>query len=359
MNKFTKKKWINILIGIIIVINVIVITYNFVILKNRKVSKQQFIKEVASARSQIDKKQRFEFYDTPCPEITLTSINGRIINLKDLIGNVIIIRFSRFYKRDLPILVYLEHLAGKFKDEGISLILINSLGKHNSEAINEICSFSSPIIEDDGSISGLFNASQEETVIIDRNFTIKFMYSMNYIFNKSLVYNEVIRRAFEESPQSQVTSNEEIASIINQLSFYDVLDRKEKHLNEQIIGERLFLTLFTSTCTGCEENFRIQLLKELSSKIDQEKTQIILLFGIGNNAKAIRQIALINGWNEFPITIGVINNLDKHRMNDYYKLFQLNTDPRTFILNRKRQIIFAENLKNSRSINLNFLIRKK
>lgn len=358
MNKFLKKNWFNILIGIIIVINVIFVIYNFVILKGRKESNPQFPEE-AFARSQIDRIERSEFYDTPCPEITLTSINGRIINLRDLVGNVIIIRFSRFYKRDLPILVYLEHLAGKFKDEGISLILINSLGKHNSEAINKICSFSSPIIEDDGSISGLFNASQEETVIIDRNFTIKFMYSMNYIFNKSLVYNEVIRRAFEENPQSQVTSNEEITSIINQLSFYDVLDRKEKHLNEQIIDKKLFLTLFTSTCTGCEENFRIRLLKELSSNVDKEKTQIILLFGIGNNAKAIRQIALINGWNEFPITVGVINNLDKHRMNDYYKLFQLDTDPKTFILNRKRQIIFVENLKNSRSINLNFLIRKK
>ena len=359
MIKLSKKNWLNILIGIIIAINIIVISYNFIILKNRKASKPQSIKKEAFARNKIDKKQRFEFYNTPCPEITFTSINGKIINLKDLIGNVIIIRFTRFYKRDLPILVYLEHLAGKFKDKGISLILINSLGKHNSEAINKICSFSSPIIEDDGFISGLFNASQEETVIVDRDFTIKFMYSTDYNFNKSLVSNEVIRRAMEESPQSQVISNEEIASIINQLSFYDVLDRKEKHLNKQIMGRKTILTLSTSVCTGCNESFRMQLLKKLSSKMNPEKTQIIFLFGIGNNTNAIRQVALINGWNEFPITVGVINNFDKHHINNYYKLFQLNTDPRTFIINRKRQVIFAENLKNSRSINLNFLNRKK
>ena len=164
---------------------------------------------------------------------------------------------------------------------------------------------------------------------------------------------------YGEEAHVENISHEELCSIMKRLTYYDVIEKKEKHLIVPELRKKIVLTLFTSTCTGCEENFRIQLLKELSSKVDPEKTQIILLFGIGNNSKAIRQIALINGWNEFPITIGVINNLDKHRMNDYYKLFQLNIDPRTFILNRKREIIFAENLKNSRSINLNFLIRKK
>lgn len=274
-------------------------------------------------------------------------------------GNVIIIKFSRFYKRDLPNLVYLEHLVGKYREKGVFLIFINSLGKHNSEDINRICNLSSPIIEDDGFISGSFNAGPEDTVIVDRNFTIKFMSKMNYIFNKSLIYNEVMKWTFEGSHRPQDVSNEELASIINQLSFYDVIEGKEKHLNKQISGRKIILTIFTSSCTSCEENYRIQLLREVSSRIKTEQTQIIILFGIGNNTKVIRRFALINSWDELPITVGVINDLDKNRMNNYYKLYQLNIDPITFIFNKKEKIIFAENFKNSRLIKLNFLMRKK
>jgi len=110
---------------------------------------------------------------------------------------------------------------------------------------------------------------------------------------------------------------------------------------------------------GCEENRRIELLKEVASKINPEKTQIVFLFGYGNNPKAIRQFALINGWNELPISVGVIKDLDENRMDDYYSLFHLDIGPRTFILNKKGDVIFAENLKNSNSVNLNLLLRRK
>lgn len=353
MNKFLKKNWFYVLIGIFIIINTIFLFNNFVISRNQKSFNQQSIADKTIARSQIESS---DFYNQPCPEISLTSIDGENINLKDFIGNVIIVKFSRFYKKVLPNLLYLEHLAGKFKDRGTSLILINSLGKHYKKAISKICAFSYPIVEDNGSISGIFNADPEDTIIIDRNFTIKFKYPL---FNKSLIHNEVKRWVQGKDNQIENISQEELSSIFKQLIFFDVIDKREKYLFDPNLKKKSVLTLFTSTCTGCEENYRIRLLKELSSKINQEKTQIIFLFGIGNSAKAMRQFAILNGWNELPITVGVINDLDRNQKNDYYKLFQLNIDPRTFIFNKEGEVIFAENLKNSRFINIKFLMRKK
>jgi len=349
---FLNKNWLNILIGMVLLINILVI-YNRLNQKKINTSNQRFIKESTIANNQIENS---EFYGSLCPELTFTSLNGKSIDLKDLIGDVIIIRFSRFYKKDLPNLIYLEHLVGKFKKEGIKLIFINSLGKHDSKAINKICYFSSPIIEDDGTITGTFNAAPEETIIVDRDFTIKFKFLTN---NKQLISNEVRRRIFGENARIENPSFEELNQILQKLSYFNVLEKKEAYIISPKLGKKKVVTLFTSTCTGCEENYRIQLLKEFSSTVDAEKIQVILLFGIGNNTKAIRQFALLNDWNDFHINVGVINNFDEVQIFDYYKLFQLDIDPRTFIIDPKKGITFTENLKNSRLINSDFLKKIK
>lgn len=110
-------------------------------------------------------KKNADFYNMPCPEISEYSISGQKINLHNLIGNVILIRFSQFYKEDLPNLVYLQHLVDKFQDKNASLIFINSLGKHDQEAIDKIVNLTSPIIEDNGSIAAKFNAYLEDLII--------------------------------------------------------------------------------------------------------------------------------------------------------------------------------------------------
>lgn len=316
-------------------------------------------KEIIASIGQIQRKQSSKFYDTSCPEIVLNSIDGETINLNDLVGNVIIIKFSRFYKKDLSDLVYLDHLSRKYKKAGISLIFVNSLGKHYGNEISKICSFFSPIVVDDGSISGLLNAGMEDTVIVDRNFTIRFMSNMSYIFNKPLIYNEVMKWTFEEIQPPQKTSKKELTSILSQLSFHNINKGQKTSLNKMRAGDKVIFTLFTSTCTGCQENQRIQLLKEVSSRLNPEKSKIIFLFGIGNNANSIKQYAFINGWNEFPITVGVMDELKTIQEDDYYKLFEFDTDPRTIILNKKGDVVFAENLKNSKLIDLNFLLKKK
>jgi len=156
------------LILVIVVFNLFVLS----ILKSKKVYKTNEDPQMSSSdiiRTSTTSNV-LDIYNTHCPEITVTSIEGKKYDLSDMVGNVIILKFSKFYKRNLPDLVYLEHVVNKYKEEGISLFFINSLGKHYLDKINAICKLEHPIIEDEGEISALFNAGSDDIVIIDREF---------------------------------------------------------------------------------------------------------------------------------------------------------------------------------------------
>lgn len=353
MNKFVKNNWFYLLVGVFIVVNIIFFINNNL---NKKVrassSTQQDLSQPILARNPVEDS---DFYNRPCPEISLTSIDGEVIDLKNLIGNVIIIKFSRFYKRTLPDLLYLEHVAGKFKNLGVSLIFINSLGRHYKKEIEKICSFISPIVEDQGSIAGLFNASLEDTIIVDRDFTIKSKYQG---LDKRVIYSDVKRWTQDEKNGSDNFSNEDLGTQLKNLVYFDVLEKREKPLFNPTLNKKVIITLFTSICTGCEENNRIQLLKDISSGMN-EKYQTVFLFGIGNNKKNIWQYALLNNWDKFPISIGVIDRINPTQLSDYYELFELNVDPRTIILDNSGAVLFQEYLKNTNSIDENFFRKIK
>jgi len=163
------KKWNFVfLFLILIVINLLILS----ILKSRKAYKTNRDPQTSSvdvARTNAASNV-MDIYNTPCPDITVTSIEGETYDFSNMVGNVIILKFSKFYKRNLPDLVYLEHVVNKYKEEGISLFFINSLGKHYLDKINAICKLEHPIIEDEGEISALFNAGSDDIVIIDREF---------------------------------------------------------------------------------------------------------------------------------------------------------------------------------------------
>lgn len=327
-------------------------TYNFVLFKQRKNENRKFIQERKSFESrQIKQNIRSDFYNLPCPEITIYSTAGEKISLRNLAGNVIIIRFSQFYRRDLPNLVYLQHLADKYRNHDVSLIFINSRGKHDKDAINKIANLSSPIIENDGSIAALFNALPEDVIIIDRDFTIKFKY---HRASKTLIFNEVMKWAFADQARPISIQGAALERLIQKLAFYDVINRKRKRI-DQLQEKNILLTLFTSTCTGCEENARILLLKEIAKSINPDETKILMLFGKGNNINTIRQYADLNEWNKFPFTVGVIEDSKDLPKKEYYQIFQLDTDPRTFIINSEGKLIFAETLKTTKVINLDYL----
>lgn len=359
--QLTKKFWI--IIGSLVLINLVLVSLN--VTKSRKVKeeylklekiRQSLIQEKQITEAKINfpqKKESREFYNLPCPEITKFSISGDKVDFRELVGRVILIRFSRFYKQDFPSLIYLEHVAEKYRKYGVSLIFINTLGKHDEKTISKSIKLTSQVIEDDGSISASFNALPEDLIIVDRNFLIKYKHNLG---SKSIIYNEVVKRTFEKIiPPPNPTRNEQ-ASFFNNLSYYDVLkDRKVQTLGKTS-GKKQIITFFTSVCTGCNENARIRLLDELSRKINKKKSQVIILFGKGNNKEAIRQFIYLNNWNEIPITVGNFNDLNKIETENYYKLFQLDIDPKTFILNKEGEVIFCENLRNSKLVNMDLLV---
>lgn len=352
MKRFFKKNGVFLLLGVFLLINIILVTYNFVLFRQRKNENRKFIQERKSFESrQIKQNIRSDFYNLPCPEITIYSTAGENISLRNLAGNVIIIRFSQFYRQDLPNLVYLQHLADKYRNQGVSLIFINSLGKHDKDTINKIVNLSSPIVENDGSITALFSALPEDVIIIDRDFTIKFKY---HRASKALIFNEVMKWAFADQTKPIYIQGAALERLIQKLTFYDVINRKRIRV-DQLQEKNTLLTLFTSACTGCEENARIMLLKEIAKNIDQDKVHILILFGKGNNINAIRQYAALNEWNEFPFIVGVIEDSKDLPQKEYYEIFQLDTDPRSFIINSEGKLIFAEILKTTKVINLSYL----
>ncbi len=337
--------------GLFIFINIILVTYNFLILKQKRNEYQKLIQEhLLSEPRQFNQNISDDFYDSPCPDIILNSISGEKIELRNLAGNVILIRFSRFYRQDLSNLVYLQHLADKYKNQGLSLIFINSLGKHDTEEIDKIISLVSPIIEDNGSIAAQFNAFQEDFFIIDRGFNIKFKY---HLATKTLLYNEAIKWIFEKQPLPNPVNDVELANSIHNLVFYDVFKNIKRKVSE-VRNKNIFLTVFTSICTGCEESNRIDQLKIFSKSINVNEVEIIILYGKGNNIEAIKQYAVLNDWDDFLITIGVVDFNGMTEKN-YYQIFQLETDPKTIILDSLGAINFVEIRRTSKLINLDFL----
>lgn len=348
-----KKNLLTVCFMLLIVINISVLILKSFTNKSQSALSNSYI-------SDFDKGGESESYNTPCPTMVLNSINNRVFNTKDLIGDVLLIKFSRFYRNDLANLIYLEHLARRFEDDGLHLFFINSRGKHDKNAINSICNFTYPIIEETGYISSAFNAKSEDTIIVDRNFKIRFKLQLYPIFNKLLIFNEVKRWIYNENPTPIISpSKEELSSTIDNLLYYNVLSKEEKTIQNHKSNKNVILTIFTSTCTGCRENERIRLLKELSSQINYKKDKIVILFGIGNNPKAIKQFASLNNWNKYPIEVGIINSFGIVKKDIYIRLFSLDIDPRTFIIGKNRKLIFAEDTTNSRQINLRFLSKTR
>lgn len=340
-----KRNWFYWLIGALLLINLVLGIYNFSSI-NKEKAKIPEREPIYSSFSQNEE----SFYNLPSPDFSKKSVNGKEIRLSSLKGNVIILRFSRFYLEELPYLLYLEHLAKRFKKDGVSLIFINSLGKHYGDSIEKFVHLGSPIIEDDGSISSSFKASPFETIIIGRDFRIKFKYGRA---DNRTIYNQLIRFAFNDK-EPQLPKDEEIGALIRSLSFKEVKGGKSLRVEDEIKGKSTILNLFISTCMGCPEGRRVALLKEIAKKIGS-KGKVLILFGRGNGFDMIKE------WTERmeldePISVGVIegNSLD----HNYLKIFRYEIDPRILVFGREGEIVYAEKEGDERMISPEFLLEK-
>jgi len=124
------------LIGAIILINVVLIGFNLFLIKEKK-SEYKRLSELrkSTEANQFNENSSKEFMNMDCPEIVANSVEGTNIALRHYAGNVIIIQFSRFYKEDLPNLVYLRNLADKYRTSGVFLLFIDTRGKHDNNSL--------------------------------------------------------------------------------------------------------------------------------------------------------------------------------------------------------------------------------
>lgn len=129
----------------------------------------------------------------------------------------------------MPKLVYLQNLADKNQKSGIFLVFVNTRGKHDSTGIGKIVYLTYPIIEDDGTIRAQFNAYSEDTIIIDRNFKIKYKSSR---FNKHNIYDEVAKWTGINVNQQKSRQRDKLFKSINNFTYYDVMNNELCRMNQ-------------------------------------------------------------------------------------------------------------------------------
>lgn len=338
-----------IFLSVLVIINIILI----VIIMLRPKSKPNH-RIVRVLTNQVYEPVVSDHFDSPCPEIEMCSTQGQIIKLSDLIGDVIVLRFTKLHSQDLPYLLYLEHLYKRFQKYGIHLFFINLLGKSYSPLINVNNSFFVPLVDDDGYISSLFNARLNDTIIIGRDFKIKFKH--NEMANL-VIYSQIMRYLFEGSSPPNDLTNRELYFILKKINYRNIKNGKIENLGMTTKGKKSFIALFISQCFGCPEHQRISLMKELAAKIKKDETKIILLFGKGNKFEAIKKFSEKNGLIGY-ITIGTIQDSLNLSEEEYYQIFKFDVDPRSFILGKNGKILFSEELKDFKKVNINFLIKE-
>jgi peroxiredoxin len=344
-----KSLLINIAIGFLLVINGVF----FILVLSKSERKDISSNNIPKTPSVL---QDDLFIDQTCPDFSMNTINGNNINLRELAGKIILIKFSKFYRTDISDLSYLEHITSRFSDKGVELILVDSLGSSNFKAIKNVYDFSSPIVADQtGALSAVLSASQDEFIMIDRHLKIKMKINYLRLRDKTTIYKKLLSLLFSGNEIYSPPGDTEIITAFNKAMSSDVI-RGDISLLSNHFDEYSIIALFTSTCTGCKESARITLLRSLADDLHNIKANIIILFGMNNIAAEIKRFALINNWNRQPISIYKLIIGQDFDSNNYQCLFNYDTDPRILIIKDKTKLIFKEDMLNTNRINKEYLL---
>lgn len=310
-NLFKSTNWINLFLVVLVTANIILITKAII---NSKSNPTRRI--FTSSSTQPNQIIQSDFFDSPCPDIEMVSTQGQDIKLPNFVGDVIVLRFTRSHPQDFPYLLYLEHLYNKFKDKGLQLFFIKLLERSETIPMNKPFDFIAPMIEDDGYIASLFQARLNDTIIVGKDFRIKFKH--NQIVNR-IIYNQIVRYLFEDSLPPHALSDTELASLLKKIDYRNIKNGELENLEISINNKPSLITLFVSQCLGCPEHRRITIMKQIASEIKPDKAQIILLFGKGNNFETTKKFAEQNDLLDY-ITIGVIQDSENVSNEDYYQI---------------------------------------
>jgi hypothetical protein len=290
----------------------------------------------------------FSYYNSLCPDVELMTADGNKITLRSLLGHVIVMKFTENGPTDASNLVFLTHLYNKFKTWGLQLYFINKSNDREMSPMSD--AFSVPRIVDDGYLSALFNATQGDIFLIDKDLKIKL--KTGDISNQNL-YQVVRRFLFEDKrPFSESTENDKecLSEVFSHLLYKNTQSRKTARLMTDVKLDKCIIYLSISNCFQCPENYRIKALKELAERKALDKKRIIVLFGRGNDFELISHFVKNTALDEY-FTVGVIQDTDKDYEDSYWNIFRFDLDPRLIVLDRGT-IIFIENDKNHSNIQL-------
>jgi hypothetical protein len=333
---------ISTLLFILLSVNIGLGFYNYILLKKKK-----------PADNIISGSEKY--YDQIAPNFKKSVHDGSQIDLLHLKGNIIILRFSNFDLIELPDLVYIEHLSKRYNNLGLSLIFINTLGIHDKIIIEKYVLLDSPIIEDDGSIAASYRMHQNGTIIIGKDFKIKYK---SFNKDKNGTYN-FLENNFINKEYYKELSHYELKNIINKVAFRDIKNGNIKIIKELINNKTLIINIATSACVGCPEGKRLQILKDMSQYDNQHEYQVILLFGCSNKKELLNEYLEIMQLQGYPIDIGIIEK-DKFITNDeYYKIFGYDTDPKLIAIDKSGSISFVEKKNNTQYISIEYLLNMK
>jgi len=331
-NKFIKPA------GILLLINLIVVFAGYRILK-----KGQKPSSTTASLSISGKSDSADMYDQYCPDIILKDIEGNSLELKSFAGDVILLKFSRFFRSELAELLFLDHLESNLRASGVHLIFVASLGQFDKKSVSRLCSLNSPIVEDSGVISGRYNAQPNDLVIIDRGFKIRFKYP---VFDKALIFSEIVRWTYGENHKMKSVSSDRLYSLFTKAQYIDVKNNSQLRPALLDVKKRQFITIFTSACMTCAINARIRMFQDYINSGSSDGDRVVFLFGKGNTEESIREYIIANKLDDPRIEIGIlVAQSASNKYSDYYDFFDMPVDPRTIEL-QAGNVAFVETERN-------------
>ncbi len=289
-----------------------------------------------------------------CPEFELRFADGHTESIVDHIGNIIVLRFTRFNPFDVSSLRYLDFLNAKIEKYGFKQYFIYTLGKSNSKVPYEKYNFSTPIIEDDGYISALVKARINDFVLIDKNFNVIIRHNE---LSDQAIYS-IVRKAMQGSPEAFLNSHIEILDKnIKSLCFIDISTGKVEQIGNLINKSKAMLIFSIAPCLSCPLKKRLAILSEIAKEHSTTQSiQFVYLFENKNKEEEIREwqnkVQLPPFWK-----VGIIkNNENSPQMSLGYNIFKLHSDPFLLIYNEFGKIVFQEDKQEDSKIPIEKLI---
>lgn len=294
------------------------------------------------------------FFDRDCPDAQILLSPARTASLRDYLGNVIVLRFSRFNPHDMDNLYFLDTLSIRFRPHGLQLFFVYPLIRDNSIKPYEQDRFSSRIVDDDGYLASLFQASLNDLIIIDKSFRIKIKHNN---LNNPTIYSLIVRYLFDGQESLFVIPESLREELLKKASYLNIRSQQVEHLGEKISKKPAIVNMFLSACMSCLTEKRISLIKELAMlKESRRKHHVFILFGSENSFDDVIKFADMHNF-PFNVTLGVLSESKEFRREEKAQLFKYYIDPFIVIINEHGQVVFSEELGDSNKLDASLIER--